>query len=77
MHQKKEDGMGDHVFRSKFTIEEIDDNFKNINLFCGLKESLEKVLAYEKSKPKTDISAKKTGNTIPVKGSGSEIPSLQ
>ena len=55
--------MGDHVFRSKFTIEEIDDNFKNINLFCGLKESLE--------------SAKKTGNTIPAKGSGSEIPSLQ
>ena len=40
--------MGDHVFKSKYSMEEIERNFKDADFFNGIKEGLEEALAYEK-----------------------------
>ena len=40
--------MDDYVFKSKYSMEEIENNFKEADFFCGIKEGLEEALAYEK-----------------------------
>ena len=40
--------MSDHVFKSKYTMEEIEGNFKDSDFFGGIKEGLEEALAYER-----------------------------
>ncbi len=44
--------MSDYVFKSKSSIEEIEDNFKNVDFFNGLKEGLEEALGYERGSAK-------------------------
>ena len=42
--------MADLTFKSSLSAEQIDDNFKNINLFDGIMAGLEEALKYEKGK---------------------------
>ena len=51
--------MSDHVFKSKYSVEEIESNFKDVDFFTGIKESLEKALAYEKGKASAETIARK------------------
>lgn len=44
--------MSEHIFKSKYSIKEIEKNFKDVNFFSGVKEGLEDALAYEKRKSK-------------------------
>lgn len=43
--------MAELRFKSSLTMEEIDNNFKDIDLFSGLMESLQEALAYAKGEP--------------------------
>ena len=43
--------MSYHVFKSEYSIEEIENNFKDVDLFSGIKEGLEEALAYESQRP--------------------------
>ncbi len=47
--------MSEKIFESSLSMEEIENNFKDINFFDGVMEGLEEALAYEKgtAKPKT------------------------
>ena len=51
--------MCDHVFKSKFSVEEIESNFKNADFFTVTKEGLEEALAYEKGKASAETIARK------------------
>ena len=51
--------MSDHVFKSKYSLEEIEENFKGIDFFNGIKEGLEEALAYEKGKASAETIARK------------------
>ena len=42
--------MSDIRFKSSLSIEEIENNFKNIDLFSGIVVGLEEALAYENGK---------------------------
>lgn len=42
--------MSEYVFKSKYSMEEIELNFKNVDFFSGVKEGLEEALAHEKGK---------------------------
>ena len=44
--------MSEHVFKSGYSVEKIESNFKNVDFFSGVKEGLEEALAYEKGKSK-------------------------
>ena len=44
--------MSEYVFKSKYSMEEIELNFKDVDFFSGVKEGLEEALAYEKGKSK-------------------------
>ena len=41
----------DLIFKSKLSMEEIEDNFKDYDCYENIKASLEEVLAYEKGNP--------------------------
>ena len=47
--------MDDHVFKSRYSMEEIENNFKDVDFFSGMKEGLEEALAYEKRKISTEM----------------------
>ena len=47
------------TFKSRLTNEEIEENFKNTDLFSGLMEGLEEALAYEKGSAKAATFARK------------------
>ena len=51
--------MGDHVFKSKYSKEEIERNFKDADFFNGIREGLEEALAYEKGKASAQTIARK------------------
>ena len=51
--------MSDHVFRSEYSMEEIENNFKDSDFFNGIKEGLEEALAYEKGKARAETIARK------------------
>ena len=51
--------MDEHIFKSKYSIEEIEKNFKDVDFFSGVKEGLEEALAYEKGKASIETIARK------------------
>ena len=51
--------MSDHVFRSEYSMEERENNFKDSDFFNGIKEGLEEALAYEKGKARAETIARK------------------
>ena len=51
--------MSDHVFESKYSMEEIEKNFKDVDFFNGIKDGLEEALAYEKGKASAETIARK------------------
>ena len=51
--------MGDYVFKSKYSIEEIERNFKDADFFNGIRKGLEEALAYEKGKASAQTIARK------------------
>ena len=51
--------MDEHIFKSKYSIEEIETNFKDVDFFSGVKEGLEEALAYEKGKASVETIARK------------------
>ena len=51
--------MGDYVFKLKYSMEEIEKNFKDVDFFGGIKEGLEEILAYEKGKASAETIARK------------------
>lgn len=46
--------MADLRFESTLSIEEIEDNFKDVDFFSGIMDGLQEALAYEKGKAATD-----------------------
>lgn len=46
--------MAELVFQSSLTMEQIEQNFKEFNLFEKLKQALEEALAYERGELKID-----------------------
>ena len=51
--------MSDYVFKSKYSMEEIEKNFRDADFFNGIKEGLEEALAYEKEKASAQTIARK------------------
>ena len=51
--------MNDAVFQSSLSEKEIDNNFKDVDLFSGIMAGLEEALAYEKSGAKAATRARK------------------
>ena len=51
--------MSDHVFKSEYSMDEIENSFKDVDFFSGIKEGLEEALAYEKGKAESETIARK------------------
>ena len=51
--------MGDYIFKSKYSIEEIEKNFKDADFFNGIRKGLKEALAYEKGKSSAETIARK------------------
>lgn len=51
--------MSEIRFKSSLSIEEIEENFKDIDFFSGLMEGLNEALAYEKGKASAETFARK------------------
>ena len=51
--------MADLTFKSSLSAEQIDNNFRNINLFDGIMAGLEEALEYEKGKANAETFARK------------------
>ena len=51
--------MSEIRFKSSLTVEEIENNFKNVDLFSGVMEGLNEALAYEKGKASAETFARK------------------
>lgn len=66
--------MADLTFKSSLSAEQIDDNFKNINLFDGIMAGLDEALKYEKGKKNAETDNSLVNKLLPDKTSrwGSE-----
>lgn len=51
--------MSDYVFKSPLSIEEIEENFKDFDVFEGIKAGLEEALAYERGTASPETFARK------------------
>lgn len=51
--------MSEIRFKSSLSIEEIEENFKNIDFFSGIMDGLNEALAYEKGKASAETFARK------------------
>lgn len=51
--------MADLTFNSSLSKQQINDNFKNVDLFSGIMSGLEEVLEYEKGKASAETFARK------------------
>lgn len=51
-------------FESNLSMEEIQDNFKNVDFFSGIMEGLQEALAYKQGKAKAETIARK--NSLPA-----------
>ncbi len=51
--------MSDYVFKSPLSIEEIEENFKDFDVFEGIKAGLEEALAYESGTASPETFARK------------------
>ncbi len=58
---KKEQPMSDYVFKSPLSIEEIEENFKDFDVFEGIKAGLEEALACERGTASPETFARKRG----------------
>lgn len=56
--------MSEIRFKSSLTVEEIEENFKEIDFFSGIVEGLNEALAYEKGKASAETFARK--QSLPV-----------
>jgi putative transcriptional regulator len=62
---KRSDIMSDNLrFESRLSLKEIDNNFKDFNLFDGIMAGLNEALAYEKGKVSAETFARK--NSLPT-----------
>lgn len=65
--------MSDIRFKSSLSIEEIENNFKDIDFFSGIMEGLEEALAYEKGKASAETFVRKQSlpsvNVTEIRGS--------
>ena len=61
--------MADLTFKSSLSAEQIDDNFKNINLFDGIMAGLEEALKYEKGKANAETDNSLVNKLLPDKAS--------
>ena len=52
--------MAEYTFKTDLSMEEIEDNFKNVNFFEGVKSGLEEALAYEKGQSAAETFARKS-----------------
>lgn len=63
--------MAELRFESTLSIEEIEDNFKNVDFFSGIMDGLQEALAYEKGKAAADTFVRKrslpTVNVVEVR----------
>lgn len=51
--------MSDYVFKSPLSIEEIEEEFKDFDIFEGIKAGLEEALAYERGTASSETFARK------------------
>lgn len=51
--------MSEITFKSSLTIEQIEENFKNVDVFSGIMEGLNEALAYEKGKASSETFMRK------------------
>ena len=51
--------MSEHVFKSRYSVEEIEKNFKDVDFFSGIEEGLKEALAYEKGSARSRTFARK------------------
>lgn len=51
--------MSEPVFKSSLTMEEVEDNFKDIDSFSGIMDGLQEALAYTKGKAAADTFVRK------------------
>lgn len=51
--------MSEPVFKSSLTMEEVEDNFKDIDFFSGIMDGLQEALAYTKGKAAADTFVRK------------------
>ena len=59
MISEKGDLMSDAVFHSKLSMEQIEENFKDADVFAGLMDGLNEALAYEKGAARAETFARK------------------
>ena len=52
--------VAEYTFKTNLSMEEIEDNFKNIDFFEGVKSGLEEALAFEKGQAGADTFARKS-----------------
>lgn len=52
--------MAEYTFKTDLTMEEIENNFKDIDFFEGVKSGLEEALAYEKGEAAAETFARKS-----------------
>ena len=52
--------VAEYTFKTNLSMEEIEDNFKNIDFFEGVKSGLEEALAFEKGQAAADTFARKS-----------------
>ena len=56
--------MSEYRFKSSLTMEQIEENFKEIDFFSGIVEGLNEALAYEKGKSSAETFVRK--NSLPA-----------
>lgn len=52
--------MAEYTFKTNLSMEEIEENFKNVNFFEGVKVGLEEALAYEKGQAAAETFVRKS-----------------
>ena len=51
--------MSEHVFKSGYSVEKIESNFKNVDFFSGIEKGLKEAIAYERGNAKARTFARK------------------
>lgn len=52
--------MAEHTFKTNLSMEEIENNFKNVDFFEGVKSGLEEALSYEKGQAAAETFSRKS-----------------
>ena len=67
--------MSEHVFKSRYSVEEIEKNFKDADFFSGIEEGLKEALAYEKESAGSRTFARK--RSLPERNVKAETESFR